>query len=404
MIRLGGNLLLIVQKYGGTSVADKKRIMNAASRIAEAYRSGNRLVVVVSAQGSTTDELIKSAEDIDPDASGRELDMLLSTGEQQSAALMAMALKKMGLPAISLNGWQMGIVTTENHGNARIESIVTDRIENELNAGNIVIAAGFQGINEKGDITTLGRGGSDTTAVALAAALKAERCEIYTDVEGVYTADPRVVSTAEKLDSISYDEMLDFTTMGAKVLHNRSVELAKRHNVPLCVRSSFVRSDGTDVCAEDGAWVVSGITSDENTALITITGMENQPGSAYGVFRLMADRGISVDIILGSGENDGEMAFTIEKSNLKAAASALKTNLRSGTIKWDDNFSKISVIGTGLESNPGVVSEIFAALAGEKINIEMITTSEIKISLLIERRDTDRAVKALHKRLVEDGK
>ena len=383
MIRLGGNLLLIVQKYGGTSVADKKRIMNAASRIAEAYRSGNRLVVVVSAQGSTTDELIKSAEDIDPDASGRELDMLLSTGEQQSAALMAMALKKMGLPAISLNGWQMGIVTTENHGNARIESIVTDRIENELNAGNIVIAAGFQGINEKGDITTLGRGGSDTTAVALAAALKADRCEIYTDVEGVYTADPRVVSTAEKLDSISYDEMLDFTTMGAKVLHNRSVELAKRHNVPLCVRSSFVRSDGTDVCAEDGARVVSGITSDENTALITITGM---------------------DIILGSGENDGEMAFTIEKSNLKAAASALKTNLRSGTIKWDDNFSKISVIGTGLESNPGVVSEIFAALAGEKINIEMITTSEIKISLLIERRDTDRAVKALHKRLVEDGK
>ena len=404
MIRLGGNLLLIVQKYGGTSVADKKRIMNAASRIAEAYRSGNRLVVVVSAQGSTTDELIKSAEDIDPDASGRELDMLLSTGEQQSAALMAMALKKMGLPAISLNGWQMGIVTTENHGNARIESIVTDRIENELNAGNIVIAAGFQGINEKGDITTLGRGGSDTTAVALAAALKADRCEIYTDVEGVYTADPRVVSTAEKLDSISYDEMLDFTTMGAKVLHNRSVELAKRHNVPLCVRSSFVRSDGTDVCAEDGSRVVSGITSDENTALITITGMENQPGSAYGVFRLMADRGISVDIILGSGENDGEMAFTIEKSNLKAAASALKTNLRSGTIKWDDNFSKISVIGTGLESNPGVVSEIFAALAGEKINIEMITTSEIKISLLIERRDTDRAVKALHKRLVEDGK
>ena len=396
--------MLIVQKYGGTSVADKKRIMNAASRIAEAYRSGNRLVVVVSAQGSTTDELIKSAEDIDPDASGRELDMLLSTGEQQSAALMAMALKKMGLPAISLNGWQMGIVTTENHGNARIESIVTDRIENELNAGNIVIAAGFQGINEKGDITTLGRGGSDTTAVALAAALKAERCEIYTDVEGVYTADPRVVSTAEKLDSISYDEMLDFTTMGAKVLHNRSVELAKRHNVPLCVRSSFVRSDGTYVCAEDGARVVSGITSDENTALITITGMENQPGSAYGVFRLMADRGISVDIILGSGENDGEMAFTIEKSNLKAAASALKTNLRSGTIKWDDNFSKISVIGTGLESNPGVVSEIFAALAGEKINIEMITTSEIKISLLIERRDTDRAVKALHKRLVEDGK
>ena len=404
MIRLGGNLLLIVQKYGGTSVADKKRIMNAASRIAEAYRSGNRLVVVVSAQGSTTDELIKSAEDIDPDASGRELDMLLSTGEQQSAALMAMALKKMGLPAISLNGWQMGIVTTENHGNARIESIVTDRIENELNAGNIVIAAGFQGINEKGDITTLGRGGSDTTAVALAAALKAERCEIYTDVEGVYTADPRVVSTAEKLDSISYDEMLDFTTMGAKVLHNRSVELAKRHNVPLCVRSSFVRSDGTDVCAEDGARVVSGITSDENTALITITGMENQPGSAYGVFRLMADRGISVDIILGSGENDGEMAFTIEKSNLKAAASALKTNLRSGTIKWDDNFSKISVIGTGLESNPGVVSEIFAALAGEKINIEMITTSEIKISLLIERRDTDRAVKALHQGHVEDGK
>lgn len=393
--------MLIVQKYGGSSVADKDRIMNAASRIAEAYREGNKLVVVVSAQGDTTDELLRAAAEINPDASYRELDMMLSTGEQQSAALMAMALNGMGLPAVSLNGWQMGIVTTETYGNAKIEAVSTDRINEELSKGNIVIAAGFQGINRLGDITTLGRGGSDTTAVALAAALNADKCEIYTDVEGVYTADPRVVETAKKLDKISYDEMLDFTTMGAKVLHNRSVELAKRYDVPLSVRSSFVRSEGTDVCAEKGKRIVSGIASDENTALISITGIENRPGAAYGVFKLLADRGISVDIILGSGEHDGEIAFTVEKKNLKAVTSALKSDLKAGTIRWDERFSKISIIGAGLETNAGVASELFGALAEEKINIEMITTSEIKISLLIDRKDSKRAVKALHRRFME---
>lgn len=393
--------MLIVQKYGGSSVADRSRMMNAASRVAEAYREGNEMVVVVSAQGDTTDELLKAAAEINPDASERELDMILSTGEQQSAALMAMALNGMGLPAVSLNGWQMGIVTTETYGNAKIESISTDRIMEEIAKGNIVIAAGFQGINRFGDITTLGRGGSDTTAVALAAALNADKCEIFTDVEGVYTADPRVVKTAKKLDKISYDEMLDFTTMGAKVLHNRSVELAKRYDVPLSVRSSFVRSEGTEVCAEKGKRIVSGIASDKNTALITITGIENSPGAAYGVFSLMAERGISVDIILGSGENGGELAFTVEKKNLKAVTTALKAKLRSGTIKWDEEFSKISIIGAGLETNPGVASELFGALAEENINIEMITTSEIKISLLIDKNDEERAVRALHKKFME---
>ncbi len=393
--------MLIVQKYGGSSVADRSRMMNAASRVAEAYREGNEMVVVVSAQGDTTDELLKAAAEINPDASERELDMILSTGEQQSAALMAMALNGMGLPAVSLNGWQMGIVTTETYGNAKIESISTDRIMEEIAKGNIVIAAGFQGINRFGDITTLGRGGSDTTAVALAAALNADKCEIFTDVEGVYTADPRVVKTAKKLDKISYDEMLDFTTMGAKVLHNRSVELAKRYDVPLSVRSSFVRSEGTEVCAEKGKRIVSGIASDKNTALITITGIENSPGAAYGVFSLMAERGISVDIILGSGENGGELAFTVEKKNLKAVTTALKAKLRSGTIKWDEGFSKISIIGAGLETNPGVASELFGALAEENINIEMITTSEIKISLLIDKNDEERAVRALHKKFME---
>ena len=393
--------MLIVQKYGGSSVADRSRMMNAASRVAEAYREGNEMVVVVSAQGDTTDELLKAAAEINPDASERELDMILSTGEQQSAALMAMALNGMGLPAVSLNGWQMGIVTTETYGNAKIESISTDRIMEEIAKGNIVIAAGFQGINRFGDITTLGRGGSDTTAVALAAALNADKCEIFTDVEGVYTADPRVVKTAKKLDKISYDEMLDFTTMGAKVLHNRSVELAKRYDVPLSIRSSFVRSEGTEVCAEKGKRIVSGIASDKNTALITITGIENSPGAAYGVFSLMAERGISVDIILGSGENGGELAFTVEKKNLKAVTTALKAKLRSGTIKWDEGFSKISIIGAGLETNPGVASELFGALAEENINIEMITTSEIKISLLIDKNDEERAVRALHKKFME---
>lgn len=396
--------MLIVQKYGGSSVADKSRIMNVASRVAEAYKEGNELVVVVSAQGDTTDELLKAAADINPDASERELDMIISTGEQQSAALMAMALNGMGIPAISLNGWQMGIVTTETYGNAKIDSISAERIKEELSKGKIVIAAGFQGINKYGDITTLGRGGSDTTAVALAAALNADRCEIYTDVEGVYTADPRVVNTAEKLDKISYDEMLDFTTMGAKVLHNRSVELAKRYEVPLSVRSSFVKSNGTAVCGEKGKRIVSGIASDRDTALITITGLVNKPGAAFGVFKLLAERGISVDIILGSGENGGEIAFTVERKNLKAVTSALKANLKAGTIKWDEGFSKISIIGAGLETNPGVASELFGALAEENINVEMITTSEIKISLLINRKDEEKAVRVLHKKFIEKYK
>ena len=394
--------MLIVQKYGGSSVADKDRILNAAGRIAEDYRNGCEMVVVVSAQGDTTDELLKSALDMNPDASKRELDMLISTGEQQSAALMAMALNSMGLPAISLNAWQMGIFTTDNYGNAKIETMSCDRIKDELTKGNIVIAAGFQGINKFGDITTLGRGGSDTTAVALAAALNADRCEIYTDVEGVFTADPRVVPEAEKLPVISYDEMLDYTTMGAKVLHNRSVELAKRYCVPLSVRSSFVKEEVTSVCGEKGKRIVSGIASDKNTALVTVTGIANRPGAAFYIFRLLAEKNISVDIILGS--KNGEIDFTVSTKDLKTVIDTLNINGRlidAKAIAANDGFSKISVIGAGLETNPGVVASLLDAVMDAGINIELITTSEIKISMLVAEADTEKAVRALHKKFIE---
>lgn len=390
--------MLIVQKYGGSSVADKAAVQNAASRIAESFREGNKVVVVVSAQGNTTDELLKYASDMNPEASERELDMILSTGEQLSAALMAITLNAMNIPAISLNAWQLGIVTTENYGNAKIEAVCSKRIKEELEKGNVVIAAGFQGINKNGDITTLGRGGSDTTAVALAAALEADKCEIYTDVDGVFTADPRVVKDAVKLKSISYEEMLDYTTMGAKVLHNRSVELAKRYNVPLTVRSSFSKNEGTSVCAEGGHRVVSGIASDKNTALISITEMDNIPGAANGVFSLLAKKGISVDIILCSGT--GEISFTVAKRDMKAAVETIKGSVK-GKIETNDRLSKVSVIGAGLETNPGVVSSLLEAIYEENINIEMITTSEIKISLLIDKNDEERAVRAIHNKFIK---
>lgn len=389
--------MLIVQKYGGSSVAGKEEMKNAAARIAESYHEGNRLVVVVSAQGNTTDELLKSAAEMNPEASERELDMILSTGEQLSAAFMAITLNSMNIPAVSLNAWQLGIVTTENYGNAKIKEVYSERIKNELEDGKVVIAAGFQGINKNGDITTLGRGGSDTTAVALAAALNADKCEIYTDVEGVFTADPRVVGEARKLSAISYDEMLDYTTMGAKVLHNRSVELAKRYSVPLTVRSSFSKNEGTSVCAESGRRVVSGIASDKNIALITITNMDNKPGMAKSVFSLLAEKGISVDIILCSGT--GEISFTLAKRDMKAAVETLRGSVK-GNIETNDILAKVSVIGTGLETNPGVVSALFEALFEENINIEMVTTSEIKISLLIGKDDAERAVRAIHRKFI----
>lgn len=386
--------MLIVQKYGGSSVADKDRLLNAASRAAAEYGKGNALVVVVSAQGNTTDDLIKAAADINPNASKREMDMILSTGEQQSAALMAMALNGMGVPAVSLNAWQMGILTTENHGDAKIESIAAVRIKRELEEGRVVIAAGFQGINSIGDITTLGRGGSDTTAVALAAVLGADRCEIFTDVDGVFTADPRVVENAKKLASISYDEMLDYTTMGAKVLHNRSVELAKRYGVTLSVRSSFSDSEGTAVCCEKAQRIVSGIASEKNTVLIRIRTLKNGLADCAEIFKALSAKKISVDIIMRAG--DSGLMFTVGSKDRKEALLALK----EFDAEADDSFAKISVIGVGLETNPGTAAAVFSALRDENIHIELITTSEVKIGILVNKDDEKAAVKALHKKLL----
>ncbi len=386
--------MLIVQKYGGSSVADKDRIINAASRIADEYKKGNDLVVVVSAMGDTTDDLIKAATDINPNASKREMDMLLSTGEQQSAALMAMALMGMGIPAISLNAWQMGVFTTSKHGNARIETISAERIKNELEEKKVVIAAGFQGINLNGDITTLGRGGSDTTAVALAAALKADKCEIFTDVEGVFTADPRVVDNAEKLDYISYDEMLDYTTLGAKVLHNRSVEFAKRYCVPLSVRSSFSDNEGTAVCPEKSNRLVTGIASDGNTELIKVKGLQNSICDCADIFSRLSEKGISADIIMTMGEDS--LVFTVPFKDKDETLAVLK----GYETEADDSFSKVSVIGIGLETSNGTAASVFSTLKAENINIELITVSEVKISVLVNKKYEKQAVKALHNRLI----
>ena len=394
----GGVILLIVQKYGGTSVADKKCVMNAANRVADAYKEGNSVVVVVSAQGNTTDELIKYAADINDNASRREMDMLLSTGEQQSASLMAIALNSIGIPAISLNAWQMGIVTTDNYSNARIEAIAAERILKEIADGKVVVAAGFQGINSLGDITTLGRGGSDTTAVALAIALKADKCEIYTDVEGVFTADPRIVPEAEKLKQISYDEMLDYTSMGAKVLHNRSVEMAKKHEMPIAVRSSFEKCEGTVVCGEKSDRIVSGIALDKNIVLITVKDL-NGIKEASGIFKAIGQKSICIDTIMSSAGGTGNIMFSICAKDLDAAKRALEKNY-DGTFDINEEYSKISVIGIGLETNPGIAAVIFETLEEENIDVKLITTSEIKISLLVEKDCADNVVKILHNKFI----
>lgn len=380
--------MLIVQKYGGSSVADRDKVYNAADKIATEYRLDNQVVVVVSAQGDTTDDLLDLADSINPDAAKRELDMLISTGEQQSASLMVMALNAMGYQAVSLNAWQAGIFTTNEYGNARIMAIECDRIRTELSKGKIVIVAGFQGINEYGDITTLGRGGSDTTAVALAAALKADKCDIFTDVEGVFTSDPRVVGNAVKLESISYDEMLNYTSMGAKVLHNRSVELGKNKGVKIVVCSSFSNNAGTAVegGSENNVRIVSGIASDKETALIRIMGRDT------GAFVLMAEHNIPVDMMTCSENTE----FTVSQDNLKKTLEVLK-----GVAQYSSEYSKLSVIGTGIQSNPMILCDVLKTLADENINVEMINLSETKISLLVNKNDNDRAMKALHKKLIE---
>jgi aspartate kinase len=394
---------LIVQKYGGTSVKDAERVMNVARRITDAYKAGNNVVVAVSAQGDTTDDLIEKAKEINPDASKREMDMLLATGEQISISLLAMAIEKIGCPVISLTGWQAGMKTDSKYGAARINTIDTERIQSELDRKRIVIVAGFQGINKYDDITTLGRGGSDTSAVALAAALHADVCEIYTDVDGVYTTDPRICKNAYKLDDISYDEMLELASLGANVLHNRSVEMAKKYNVKLSVRSSLNNNEGTYVKEVEQVekMLVRGVTRDNDVARIALCGVEDTPGKAFTVFRMLAKHGISVDLIIQSIGNGGkkDISFTVTEEDLQPVLDLLEENksiVNADEIKWTKDVSKVSIVGAGMVNNSGVAATMFEALYDAHINISMIATSEIKISVLVDRKDAEAAVVAIH--------
>lgn len=394
---------LIVQKFGGSSVANAERVMNVARIVTDTYRQGNDVVVVVSAQGDTTDDLIAKAHEINEKPSKRELDMLMTSGEQISIALLSMAIEKLGCPAVSLLGWQAGFNTSSSYGSARIKSIKADRLKAEVDRHNIVVVAGFQGVNKYDDLTTLGRGGSDTSAVAIAAAMHADRCQIFTDVEGVFTADPRKVPGAQKLQEITYDEMLELATLGAQVLNNRSVEMAKKYSVELEVLSSLKRVPGTIVkeVAKMEKMLVRGVTKDTDVARISITNIPNIPGIAFKLFSKLAQARINVDIILQSVGRDGtkDISFTVSKENAEGAIEAIhKTfDIDDKDIICDKNVAKISIVGAGMETHPGTASKMFEALFEHDINIDMIATSEIKISVLIDAKDADRAVSAVHK-------
>lgn len=396
--------MLIVKKFGGTSVANKERILNVAKRCIEDYKKGHDVVVVLSAMGKKTDELIAQAKDINPNPQKRELDMLLTVGEQTSVALMAMAMDVLGVPAVSLNAFQVAMHTTSTYGNARLKRIDTERIRNELEARRIVIITGFQGIDKQDNYATLGRGGSDTTAVALAAALKADACEIYTDVDGVYTADPRYVPNARKLAEITYDEMLDLASLGAGVLHNRSVEMAKKYGVQLVVRSSLNTSEGTIVKEETRMekMLVSGVAGDKNTARISVIGLHDNPGVTFKLFQHLANHNINVDIILQSVAREGtkDISFTVAEDAVDDALEVLKrhknTSLACDYIEVENAVAKVSVVGAGMMSNPGVAAKMFEALYDIGVQIKMIATSEIRITVLIDEAYTEQAIKAVH--------
>ena len=395
--------MLVVKKFGGSSVADKERIFNVARRCIEDYEKGNQVVVVLSAMGKTTDSLIAKAHEIDPNPPKREMDMLLVTGEQVSVALMAMAFHSLGVPAVSLNAAQVDMHNTSSYGREKLKRIDTERIRHELDNRRIVIITGFQGINKYDDMTTLGRGGSDTTAVALAAALRADACEIYTDVDGVYTADPRLVPNARKLSEVSYDEMLEFASLGAKVLHNRSVEMAKKYGVQLVVLSSLTRAEGT-VVKEDvrvERMLVSGVAADKNTARISVIGVKNEPGIAFKIFNILARNHINVDIIIQSvgREDRKDISFTVAKTDLQEAMTLLNENkdaITAQDITCEVDVAKVSIIGAGMLSNPGVAARMFEALYSANVNIKMIATSEIRITVLIDEADANRAVRTVH--------
>ncbi len=394
---------LIVQKFGGSSVRDTERVMNVAKIVTDTYREGNDVVVVVSAQGDTTDDLIEKAYEINGKPSKREMDMLMTAGEQISIALLSMAIEKLGCPVVSLLGWQAGFNTSSAYGQARIKNIKTDRLRSEIDRHNIVVVAGFQGINKYDDLTTLGRGGSDTSAVAIAAAMRAEKCQIFTDVEGVYTADPRKIENAKKLQEITYDEMLELATLGAQVLNNRSVEMAKKYNVEIEVLSSLKRVPGTIVkeVTKMEKMLIRGVTKDTDVARISVTKIPNTPGVAFKLFDSLAKHKINVDIILQSVGRDAtkDITFTVSKGNAAETIECVKKvfDIDDSNIICDTSVAKISIVGAGMESHPGTASKMFEALYERDINIDMIATSEIKISVLIDLEDADRAVSAVHK-------
>ncbi|MGM9677233.1 MAG: aspartate kinase [Butyricicoccus sp.] len=396
-------MALIVQKFGGTSVANTERIFNVADIVTKTAAAGNQVVVVVSAQGDTTDDFIEKAGEITSNPPAREMDVLLSAGEQISMALLAMAINKLGYHATSLTGWQAGIETDLSYGSARIRKVEPRRIRNLLEKNRIVIVAGFQGINSHDSITTLGRGGSDTTAVAIAAALGADLCQIYTDVDGVYTADPRIVPGAKKLDEITYDEMLELATLGAQVLHNRSVEMAKKYNIDLEVVSSLTRNPGTKVKEVTSVekMIISGVACDKDTARVSVMGIPDEPGKAFRLFSLLSKNNINIDIIIQSigRENTKDISFTVTRGQLAETMKLLEENkerLHYTGVSCQEGIAKLSIVGAGMTSTPGVAAKMFEALSDAQVNIRMISTSEIKISVLINEEEAQRAMRAVH--------
>ena len=401
--------MLVVQKFGGSSVADAARVRNVARIITETYQKGNSVVVVLSAQGDTTDDLIEKARELNPRASKREMDMLLSAGEQISISLLAMAIESIGCPVISLLGWQAGFKTNSTYSSARIKRVDPERIKAALDKRKIVVVAGFQGLNKYEDITTLGRGGSDTSAVAIAASMHANLCQIYTDVEGVYTADPRKVPGARKLQEITYDEMLELATLGAQVLNNRSVEMAKKYNVELEVLSSLHPVPGTKVkeVSKMEEMLIKGVAKDTNVARVMIVGVPDEPGIAFKIFSRVAKAHANVDIILQSIGRDGtkDITFTVPEDKGEDAVAALKDYcdmVGAKSLTFDTGVAKVSIVGAGMETHEGTAALMFEALAAANVNIQMISTSEIKVSVLIAEEDADRAVAAVHKAFYEE--
>ena len=401
--------MLVVMKFGGSSVADLEKIQNVAERCIRKWKEGNQVVVVLSAMGKTTDRLIAQAKQISPNPSRREMDMLLTTGEQVSVSLMAMTMIQMGVTAISLNAWQVPMKTSSAYQNAKLKSIDKERIRKELDSGKIVVVTGFQGVNKYDDVTTLGRGGSDTTAVAIAAALNADLCEIYTDVDGVYTADPRIVPNAEKMQEVTYEEMLEFASLGAKVLHNRSVEMARRYNVNMVVRSSLSEEEGTIIreTTKMEKMLISGVAADTNIAKITVSGMKDTPESTFKLLNLMAKNNVNIDVMIQSLEKDGTktLSFTVARPDMLMTMELLEKYhdiIGGAVVTSEEDVAKVSVVGASISSNPGVACRMFEALSDVGINTDMVTTSEIRITVVIKQSDAETAMRAVHDKFAEE--